>query len=62
MLMPFDLNLEIIFECDISNYGVGSVMVHILPDGSDDTERLVAFALRTLNKYERNCVRAEKEV
>lgn len=57
--MPFDLNLEIIFECDISNYGVSRVMVHILPDG---TEIPVAFALRTLNKYERNCVRAEKEV
>lgn len=44
MLMPFDLNLEIIVECDISNYGVGRVMVHILPDG---TERPVTFALRT---------------
>lgn len=60
--MPFDLNLEIIVECDISNYGVGRVMVHILPDGSDGTERPVAFALRTLNKYERNCAWAEKEV
>lgn len=36
-------------------------MVHILPDGSDETRRTVAFALRTLNKCKRNNAQVKKE-
>lgn len=58
VLMPFDPNLEIIVTCDSSNYGIGSVIAHILPDGS---ERPIAFASRSLNKCEVKYSQIEKE-
>lgn len=45
--MHFDPKLEIIVPSDSSNYGIGSVISHILPDG---LEGPVAFTARTLTK------------
>lgn len=58
VLMPYDPKLDIVVTCDSSSYGVGSVIAHILPDG---TERPIAFASRTLTKCESKYSQIEKE-
>ena len=50
-LTHFNQGVEIKLVCDASSVGVGAVLLHVFPDGS---ERPVSFASRVLSKAEKN--------
>ena len=58
LLVHFDPKLEIRLACDASAYGVGAVLSHRMPDGS---EQPVGFASRTLTETEKKYSQMEKE-
>ena len=58
LLVHFDPKLEIRLACDASAYGVGAVLSHKMPDGS---EKPVGFASRTLTETEKKYSQVEKE-
>jgi hypothetical protein len=58
VLVHYVPSKPIIVACDASAYGVGAVLSHTMPDG---TERPVIFASRTLNSNERNYTQLDKE-
>ena len=58
LLVHFNLQLKVILACDASAYGVGAVLAHQMPDGS---EKPVAYASQSLSKSERNYSQLEKE-
>ena len=58
LLAHHDPKLKINLACDASPYGVGAVLSHIMPDGS---EKPVAYASRSLATAEKNYSQLDKE-
>ena len=58
MLTHFDDQLPLLLECDASPYGLGAVLSHEMPDGSDG---LICFASRTLTKAEQNHLHLDRK-
>lgn len=58
VLAHYDPKLPLILSVDSSSYGLGAVLAHRYPDGS---ERAVSCASRTLNSHELNYSQLDKE-
>ena len=58
VLVHFDPTLKIRLACDVSDYGIGAVLSHVMPDGA---EKPVGFFSRSLTATERKYSQIEKE-
>ena len=58
VLVHFDSTKEVTLACDASPYGIGAVLSHKMPDGSD---RPIGFASHTLSSAEKKYSQLEKE-
>nr|XP_029711531.1 uncharacterized protein K02A2.6-like [Aedes albopictus] len=57
-LAHYSPDLPLILATDASPYGVGAVLSHLMPDG---TERPIQFASQTLNRVQQNYMQVDKE-
>ena len=58
LLVHFNPELELTLACDASAYGIGAVLSHKMPDGS---EKPIGFASRSLSETEKKYPQIEKE-
>ena len=58
VLAHYDENLPLKLHCDASSRGLGAVISHMYPDGS---ERPLSFASRSLSKAEKNYSQIDRE-
>ena len=58
LLVHFNPDLELVLMCDASSYGIGAVLAHRMPDG---TERPIGYASRSLSAAQRNYSQLERE-
>ncbi|XP_018395972.1 PREDICTED: uncharacterized protein K02A2.6-like, partial [Cyphomyrmex costatus] len=58
ILVSFNPNLPIVLATDASPYGVGAVLSHVYPNG---TERVIEYASNTLNDTQRKYTQIDKE-
>ena len=58
VLVHFDPTLPVGISCDASNVGIGAVLFHCFPDGS---ERPIANASKSLTRSQRNYSQVQKE-
>ena len=52
VLVHYDSKLEIVLACDASCYGIGAVLTHKMPVGS---EKPIGFTSRTLSSADKQC-------
>lgn len=57
-LVHYDTKKPLILAADASSYGIGAVLMHKMPDG---TERPIMYASTSLNKAEKNYSQIERE-
>ena len=57
-LIHYDPEKPLLLACDFSPHGLGTVLSHQMPDGS---EKPITCASRTLSKAERHCSQIQKE-
>ncbi|CAC5384468.1 unnamed protein product [Mytilus coruscus] len=58
VLIHYNPELPVRLACDASPFGLGAVLSHVMPDGS---ERPISFASRSLTKSEKNYAHTQKE-
>ncbi|XP_018407383.1 PREDICTED: uncharacterized protein K02A2.6-like [Cyphomyrmex costatus] len=58
VLVHFDPNLPLVLATDVSSYGVGAVLSHRYPDGS---EKVIQFASQTFSKVQAKYSQIDKE-
>jgi len=58
VLVHFDPKYPIVLACDASAHGIGAVLLHKFPDGS---EKPIGFVSRTLTDTEKKYPQVEKE-